>query len=757
METTWFKFEDLPAGLKAIAKVREIAWKPKVGDKGLATLLKSYLGKDNMRPVMSLMNADEHGFTVTNAHILMHIPATVPAKERGTYDLQWKPVKEFVSTQRDKFGQVYESREPAKFPNYMAVVPKDNPRKYTIDLLRLDSYLTAADHYTNKVTHMVVLTASDEERFMLGVNGIFMRDVIRTMRELGHEHADLHCSEPNRAMIFTPVGKRPLKDVSILLMPVMIEDQQWVEDPDFDLGLASRYDLRTNTLENRDGTITDTWTVQEGWQPSGNVTKERLALIRHVTSSNKAPGRDYIWEYASVKNGTLTCSDGETLYTLQDCGLADGWYAPVSEGMVPSVFYDSQNAQPHRAMFPADVRASLKWPVEELRSRLEIAMVLTSGDQIRPEFNHPNIIVKDGTLTFVTTDHFGMYLDQCKVPSWTPDFQVQPMDNKAQLLLTKVHETGTVDMQIDMRTASISNITSTATMLLSIGPDTLRVAHLERNDNKGRLSIDNFKASGHASDRAIILNKKEVDELEKLTKPGHSILLADDDSSAAIFERGEVKQKVDLRTAKIPQPRKKLMIQMPARVDDNYEQKGYGAFGLPSGLFKALKSMYVGRASSEFTLHHDFSAPADSSRIPVIIVSNPTLPDWPDDHVLGSKQGGRPVVTVTPGPAKPRKEPKQLEIEKLKEKRTKLESELFAAKEKDNQRLNRTMGWGAGMRMSRLPSPDTAEKKVRERIEKIDKRIAEISKVNTPDPVAIRARAAATALRLKLKLMQMKY
>jgi hypothetical protein len=94
METTWFKFEDLPDGLKAIAKVREIAWKPKVGDKGLAELLNPYRGNDDLRPVMSHFYADEHGFTATDAHKVIHIPAEVPEAQHGMFTIDWKPNNE---------------------------------------------------------------------------------------------------------------------------------------------------------------------------------------------------------------------------------------------------------------------------------------------------------------------------------------------------------------------------------------------------------------------------------------------------------------------------------------------------------------------------------------------------------------------------------------------------------------------------------------------------------------------------------------
>lgn len=62
---------------------------------------------------------------------------------------------------------------------------------------------------------------------------------------------------------------------------------------------------------------------------------------------------------------------------------------------------------------------------------------------------------------------------------------------------------------------------------------------------------------------------------------------------------------------------------------------------------------------------------------------------------------------------------------KLKQKLSELQSKLFDAKLKDNQRF-KNMGWGSGMRKGKLGNADTHEKKVQEKIDKVEAQIKEL-------------------------------
>ena len=629
MEITYFKFENLPAGLRSIPAIRESKVAFKVGDKALSDLMAPHAGNDELRPVMSGINADENGFTITDAFTVLHIPATVPEAQQGLYAKDWK------------------TKIDDRYPNYMAVVPTKNTKLFTIDLLRLDSYLAAADHYSNKTTHQLLLTASLEERWFIGVNGNLLRKCLRTMRQLGYEHADLHASDPNRAMVLTPVGKQPLEAATMLIMPVIILQETSLAgaiDPDFGIGLGSIYDLRTNSVENMDGTTTDTWTVQEGWQPSGNVDRKRLAVIRSVVKKNNILP---ILDYVLVQNRVLKCSDLETFYNMENCGLADGWYLPEPEGLVPTMIREEPSDFPHRDILQTST--VLQWPVADLADRLDIAMVLKGNDDIRKQFSQQCIEVSNGRLSFTVTDAHGLYRDECAAPEYVKDFKILPTDVKSQKAFCNIWDAGTIDMRINGTTQTV----------LKNGGDTLIIRNLDERYPDVLLTL---KKGSHTSEKAIIVDRKEVDTLVGLLKGVGHIRVANDGALHIVKVEDKKLVKVrdaELRTANLPQPRKKLMIYMPTGAT----AEGYKAYGFGENLFVTLKKLYTGRGASEFTLHYSNEI-TKADNVPHITVSNPTLPDWPDDHVLGTTTGGNATVVVTPGPAKPQQEAKQLEIVK---------------------------------------------------------------------------------------------
>ncbi len=68
---------------------------------------------------------------------------------------------------------------------------------------------------------------------------------------------------------------------------------------------------------------------------------------------------------------------------------------------------------------------------------------------------------------------------------------------------------------------------------------------------------------------------------------------------------------------------------------------------------------------------------------------------------------------------------KEDKIQKLLEKKSDLEHKLYEEQVRQHQRIN-NMGWGYGMRHAKLNFSTTKEDRLQERIEKIDKQIAEL-------------------------------
>ncbi len=134
-----------------------------------------------------------------------------------------------------------------KYPNYEAVIPKQNPNKLTIDRQNFLNAIRRVALFSNKTTHQVrlningsqlaisaedldyaneaneKLTCSYEgEDMMIGFNSRFLVDMLVN---LGSENVVMEMSAPNRAGILLPgeAGEHG-EDVLMLVMPVMLNN-----------------------------------------------------------------------------------------------------------------------------------------------------------------------------------------------------------------------------------------------------------------------------------------------------------------------------------------------------------------------------------------------------------------------------------------------------------------------------------------------------------------------------------------------------
>ena len=132
-----------------------------------------------------------------------------------------------------------------KYPNYEAVIPKENPNHLTISRTQFLNSVRRVSIFSNKTTHQIRLkiagaelniSAEDvdysnkaEERLtcdyqgddmQIGFNSRFLSEM------LGNLNADdiqLEMSMPNRAGILTPIdGLDEGETVTMLVMPVML-------------------------------------------------------------------------------------------------------------------------------------------------------------------------------------------------------------------------------------------------------------------------------------------------------------------------------------------------------------------------------------------------------------------------------------------------------------------------------------------------------------------------------------------------------
>jgi len=132
-----------------------------------------------------------------------------------------------------------------KYPNYEAVIPKENPNVLTIDRVQFLGSLKRVAIFSNKTTHQVKLKLigaelslfaedidfSNEASERLTCNydgddleiGFNSRFLVEMLSSIDTETVKLAMSEPSRAGLLMPVNsENNNEDILMLVMPVMI-------------------------------------------------------------------------------------------------------------------------------------------------------------------------------------------------------------------------------------------------------------------------------------------------------------------------------------------------------------------------------------------------------------------------------------------------------------------------------------------------------------------------------------------------------
>jgi len=224
-------------------------------------------GNDELRPVMSGMfcelSSEKITFVATDAHKLVkHIRNDFSADSTTSFILPKKPltlIKNTLSSDCDVMIEYNETNTmftfdsttiicrliDGKYPNYEAVIPKENPNKLTISTSDLLSSIKRVSIYANKTTHQIRLSIKGselqissedldfanqaEERLTcqykgedmeIGFNSKFM---IEMLNNIGSEEINLEMSASNRAGILLPLdGQEEGEETLMLVMPVML-------------------------------------------------------------------------------------------------------------------------------------------------------------------------------------------------------------------------------------------------------------------------------------------------------------------------------------------------------------------------------------------------------------------------------------------------------------------------------------------------------------------------------------------------------
>ncbi len=225
-------------------------------------------GNDDLRPVMSgvffQFSTENLTFVATDAHKLVkYVRTDVSANEVAEFIMPKKPLtllkSILASSNEDVTIEYNESNAKftfdnsvlicrlidGKYPNYDAVIPKENPNKLTLDRGSFLNAVRRVSIFSSKTTHQIRLkmagtelniSAEDldfsnkaDERLQCSYDGDDMqigfnsRFLLEMLSNLGSSEILLEMSLPNRAGILTPIdGLEEGEHVTMLVMPVML-------------------------------------------------------------------------------------------------------------------------------------------------------------------------------------------------------------------------------------------------------------------------------------------------------------------------------------------------------------------------------------------------------------------------------------------------------------------------------------------------------------------------------------------------------
>ena len=225
-------------------------------------------GNDELRMVLSgvfcELSPDDVTFVATDAHKLVKYKRTdLKTEDSASFILPKKPLnllKSILSSQEVQVTIEYNKTNAffsfgnihlicrlidGKYPNYDAVIPKENPNRLTIDRHALLTAIRRVAIFANQSTHQIrfkvsgqelILSAEDidfsneaKERLSCSYSGEDMeigfnsKFLLEMLNNIDTEEISLEMSAPNRAGILTPLNNANKdEDILMLVMPVML-------------------------------------------------------------------------------------------------------------------------------------------------------------------------------------------------------------------------------------------------------------------------------------------------------------------------------------------------------------------------------------------------------------------------------------------------------------------------------------------------------------------------------------------------------
>ena len=230
-------------------------------------------GNDELRPVMNgvlvELSSDSVTFVATDAHKLVKYQRSdAKSESTASFIVPKKPLallKNIIPEEGDDFEIKVEYNESnsffsfkninlicrlidGKYPNYDAVIPKENPNKLNVDRAAFLNCIKRVSIFANKTTHQVKLKVTGSELHVSAEDldfaneaneritcnyegedieiGFNSRFLIEMLANLDTEEVQLEMSAPNKAGILSESGSSngDGEDLLMLVMPVMLNN-----------------------------------------------------------------------------------------------------------------------------------------------------------------------------------------------------------------------------------------------------------------------------------------------------------------------------------------------------------------------------------------------------------------------------------------------------------------------------------------------------------------------------------------------------
>ncbi|GHT46253.1 DNA polymerase III subunit beta [Bacteroidia bacterium] len=226
-------------------------------------------GEDDLRPIMNgvlfdispknitFVGSDGHKLArlknlsaVDNAEAAFILPKkpanllkTILPRETGKVNIAFDANNAYITM--EKFTVVCRLIE-GKYPQYNAVIPKDNPYRVTVDRLNFLNALKRVSTFSSEGSNLIKLAISTNSIFItaqdidystsaeetiacvyegeamsVGFKGAFL---IETLNNILSEEVIVALADPSRAGLVLPVENEENEDLLMLLMPMMLND-----------------------------------------------------------------------------------------------------------------------------------------------------------------------------------------------------------------------------------------------------------------------------------------------------------------------------------------------------------------------------------------------------------------------------------------------------------------------------------------------------------------------------------------------------